>query len=72
MLKCPCGNKMEGIPMNDEQGTKDKKKFGETSVTRHFAEARHNVSDLHWLVIEEVYGNERTQVNLRLLQRETY
>lgn len=59
------------IPVTDKQNTKEKKKFGETSVARHVAEARHNVSDLRWLIIEEVYGNNRTQVNLHLLQRET-
>lgn len=48
-----------------------KKPYGETSIARHFAEAKHNVTDIRWQVIEEINvdaaGRER-----RLLQREAY
>lgn len=49
-----------------------KKQFGESSVACHFYEARHNVTDLRWKVIEEVHSGEKTQVERCLLQREAY
>lgn len=51
--------------------TEVQNKFGESTVARHFYEARHNISELRWQIIEEIY---RDQVSLgkRLLQREAF
>lgn len=53
---------------------KDKKeeiKYGETTAARHFFEKRHTISELRWVMVETVYGDDR-QMKKRLLQREVY
>lgn len=53
---------------------KDKKeeiKYGETTAARHFFEKRHTISEIKWVIVETVYGDDR-QMKKRLLQREVY
>lgn len=46
--------------------------IGLKKTFQNFFEARHNICELRWLIIEEVYCNAKAQVNLCLLHRETY
>lgn len=54
-----------------EKGVK-KSKYGETEVAKHFHENRHQVSELKWLVIKQLYGDYRNNPHTKLLQREAY
>lgn len=60
------------ISEQQSQDIKKKHKFGESSVARHFHEHQHHVSDLKWLVLEQIYEEESYIVSKKLLQRETY
>lgn len=54
------------------KGDRNKNKWNETMVARHFSEASHNVCELCWQIVEEVYGTDTTQITRRLLQREAF
>lgn len=55
------------------EGPQDtKSKFGETGVAKHFYELGHQVSDLRWQVIEQIYANSKHECHTKLLQREAY
>lgn len=41
-------------------------------MARHFFESHHNVSDLKWLILEKVQGNDDRQAKQNLLKREVY
>ncbi|XP_056409510.1 uncharacterized protein LOC130329910 [Hyla sarda] len=47
-------------------------KLGETGVAKHFHEYGHKVSELRWLVIEEVEGESEEKIKRKLLQQEVY
>lgn len=64
-------HKNEGEQNKDEK-ERNKKSFGETTVARHFNEKRHTVSELRWQVIEQIFCLARQNINLTLLQRESY
>lgn len=53
------------------KGQKRKIKYGETTAARHFFEKRHTISEIKWVIVETVYGDDR-QMKKRLLQREVY
>lgn len=61
-------------PCNSKGQTKDDKfKQKETSLARHFATSKHQVSDVKWMVLEEVWGcNSDADLKKRLLAREVY
>lgn len=60
------------IKDNSDKKTIDtNKSYGESSVARHFFEARHGIAELRWQIIEEVYGDP-TQIERNLLRREAY
>lgn len=54
---------------NTEQ--KQQKKFGESMVGHHFYEAKCSVSDLKWQIVEELYGDDVEQIQIRLLSFHT-
>lgn len=58
-------------PMVKNKFDEGKKRLGETSVARHFFEARHNTTDLRWQIIEEI-NVDITIRERRLLQREAF
>lgn len=49
-----------------------KKKFGETTVARHFLEYKHNVSEIKWQIVEQIEVRAHTDMGLQLLRRESY
>lgn len=49
-----------------------KRRFGETTVAKHFHECYHNVSDLKWLILEQIFDEDKYNVGRTLLQHETY
>lgn len=51
---------------------KEGSKWRETGVARHFSEMSHNLCDLRWQIIEEIYGKNINEVKKRLLQREVF
>lgn len=56
-----------------EEGVEGKnKKFGETTVARHFFEKGHKVSDLKWMILESIMADNDHQIKNKLLQREVY
>lgn len=55
-----------------EMGQKEESKWKETGVARHFREMSHNVYDLRWKIIKEVYGKDSMEIKRRLLQREVH
>lgn len=55
-----------------EKDRQETNKYGESTVARHFYEMRRNISDLRWVVIEKVFGNDESQIKTRLLQREVH
>ncbi|OCT90662.1 hypothetical protein XELAEV_18019279mg [Xenopus laevis] len=78
LLKCPCGsayvgktNRMVRVRLNEHRSAIRNVKAKPTSVSRHWAEYNHTISQLRWMVLEEVVlksGN----VDQKPLQRETY
>lgn len=57
---------------SDIKGDENRSKYGEASVARHFLEFSHHVSDLRWQIVEEVFGNDESQIKTCLCQREVY
>lgn len=47
-------------------------KYGETTVARHFYQNNHKVSDLKWMVLEQIEGNNNRQIQKQLLKREFF
>lgn len=50
----------------------DKKKFGETSVARHFHEHKHAVSELKWQVIEQIEERSNCDLGTVLLKKNPF
>lgn len=48
------------------------KKYGESTVARHFFENNHHISDLSWQVIERIYAIDQHNVGVTLLKREAF
>ncbi|XP_041417760.1 uncharacterized protein LOC121393382 [Xenopus laevis] len=83
LLKCPCGMAYVGqtarqikIRIKEHRGyirNYKKDTYTDTAVARHFAEMKHNVNQLKWLVLEVVQNPPRGgDVKTKLLQREMY
>lgn len=47
-------------------------KFGETTVARHFVEMQHSINELRWVILEQIYGQDKESVKIRLLRREIH
>lgn len=49
-----------------------KVKYGETGVAKHFNEMGHQVNDLRWQIIVQIYEKNKHECHIKLLKREAY
>lgn len=48
-----------------------KQKYGEMGVAKHFLKSSHEVSDLRWQIVEQLYGEDKQNFNPKLQTRNT-
>lgn len=48
------------------------RKFGETTVARHFIEMKHGINEFRWVILEQIYDNNIDSIKTRLLRREVH
>lgn len=57
---------LEYTELDYKQSKEGKKKFGETTVARHFCEFKHNVSEIKWQIVERVEPKRGRDTGLQL------
>lgn len=60
------------IITDSKQQKEESKKFGQSTVAKHYTEHRHNTSDVRWLILEQLTHRDEYSMRRELLKRESY